>query len=106
MMILGIAAAILAPIAAMLIQLAVSRRREFLADESGARLMRNPEPLAQALIKIHNNPKQLSHISSATAHLYIDNPFKKKDGHNWFVKLFMTHPPVEDRIKNLRSIRM
>ncbi len=106
MMVLGIAAAILAPIAATLIQLAISRRREFLADESGARLIRNSEPLAEALIKIHNSPKQLTRASSATAHLYIDNPFKRKDGGSWFVKLFMTHPPVEERVKALRGLRI
>lgn len=104
LMVLGIAAAILAPIAATLIQLAVSRRREFLADESGARLIKKSEPLAQALVKIHNSPKQLARTSSATAHLYIDNPFKRKDGSNWLVNLFMTHPPVEERIKRLREI--
>lgn len=106
LMILGIVAAILAPIAAMLIQLAISRRREFLADESGARLVRNSEPLAEALIKIHNNPKQLTRVSSATAHLYIDNPFKKKDGASWLVKMFMTHPPIEERVKALRGLRI
>ncbi|MBI4920060.1 M48 family metalloprotease [Candidatus Azambacteria bacterium] len=104
LMIVGIAAAILAPIAATLIQLAVSRRREFLADESGARLIKNSEPLSRALVKIHNSPKQLMRASSATAHLYIDNPFKRKGGGNRLVNLFMTHPPVEERIKRLREI--
>lgn len=106
LMVLGIIAAILAPIAAMLIQLAISRRRELLADESGARLIKKTEPLAQALIKIHNNPKQLARVSSSTAHLYIDNPFKRKDGAGWFIRLFMTHPSIEERIKILRDLKI
>ncbi len=104
-MVVGIMAAILAPIAAMMIQLAISRRRELLADESGARLLKNSEPLAEALIKIHNNPKQLAKASSATAHLYIDNPFKKKDGTSWLINLFQTHPPIEKRVQILRNLK-
>lgn len=104
-MAVGIAAAILAPIAAMMIQLAISRRRELLADESGARLLKNSEPLAEALIKIHNNPKQLAKASSATAHLYIDNPFKKKGGASWLINLFQTHPPIEKRVQILRNLK-
>ncbi len=106
LMVVGIIAAILAPIAATLIQLAVSRRREFMADESGARLIKDSGPLASALEKIHNNPKQLTRASSATAHLYIDNPFKRKDGGGWFINLFMTHPPIGERIKRLKALSL
>ena len=105
-MILGIAAAILAPIAATLIQLAISRKREFLADESGARLIKDPEPLAEALIKIHNNPRQLTKVSSAIAHLYIDNPYKRKDHAGWFINMFTTHPPLEARLKALKELKI
>jgi len=106
LMVLGIAAAILAPIAAMMIQMAISRKREFLADESGARLIKNGGPLASALVKIHNNPKQLAKVSSAMAHLYIDNPFKKKDSASWLINLFRTHPRVEDRVRALRELKI
>jgi len=107
MLILGIAAAILAPIAATLIQFAVSRRREFLADADGALLTRHPEALARALEKISMDRHQLKTASNATAHLYIENPFKtdsKKKGASFFVKIFSTHPPTAERIKILRSM--
>jgi heat shock protein HtpX len=107
MLILGIAAAILAPIAATLIQFAVSRRREFLADADGALLTRHPEALARALEKISMDRHQLKTASNATAHLYIENPFKtdsKKKGASFFVKIFSTHPPAAERIKILRSM--
>jgi len=97
-------AAILAPIAATLLQLAISRKREFLADASGALLTRYPEGLASALEKISHDSIELRFASPATAHLYIENPFKNKQRMSWFVKLFMTHPPVEERIKILREM--
>lgn len=103
-LVLGIAVAILAPIAAMIIQMAVSRRREFLADASGALLTRYPEGLARALEKISNDHHQLKHANTATAHFYISNPFKGKREKSWFVHLFSTHPPVEERIKILRTM--
>lgn len=103
-MVLAIVAAILAPIAAQLIQLAVSRKREFLADASGALLTRYPDGLASALEKIASDKTPLKAASTATAHLYISNPFKGKQATNWLTKLFMTHPPVEERIKALRSM--
>ncbi len=105
-LILGIVAAILAPIAAMLIQFAVSRRREFLADADGALLTRHPEALARALEKIALDKHQLKSASNATAHLYIENPFKTdtKKGSSFLLKLFSTHPPAEERIKILRSM--
>ncbi len=100
----GIALAILAPIGAMLIQLAISRKREFLADASGALLTRYPEGLARALEKIGGDRTPMQAASDATAHLWISNPFKGKaiDG---FHKLFLTHPPIADRIKALRGMR-
>ncbi len=109
MFFLGIAGAILAPIAATLIQLAISRKREFLADASGALLTRYPEGLASALQKLEANPYSMK-ASSATAHLYFANPFKADRGEKdskkipWVTKLFMTHPPIEERIKVLRQM--
>ena len=99
----GVVLAILTPIAAMLIQLAISRKREFLADASGALLTRYPEGLASALEKISRDQHQLRRANKATAHLYITSPFKGKRAKSWFTKLFMTHPPVEERIKALRG---
>lgn len=98
----GLILAILSPLAATLIQLAISRKREFLADADGALLTRYPEGLASALEKISQDPTQLSVANDATAHLYIANPFKKKR----FSSLFMTHPPIEERIKILREIEV
>jgi heat shock protein HtpX len=95
---------ILTPIIATIIQLAVSRRREFLADASGVLITRYPEGLARALEKISDDPHRLRTATSSTAHLFISNPFKKKAATNWFVTLFSTHPPVEERIKILRSM--
>lgn len=97
--ILGIIGIILAPIIATLIQLAISRKREFLADASGALLTRYPEGLASALQKIGSYNQPMKHASSATAHLYISNPFGSKSG--FLTKLFATHPPVVERIKAL-----
>ena len=102
--VIGIVLAILSPLAAVLIQLAISRKREFLADASGALLTRYPEGLASALKKISAyDGKPLARASHATAHLYISDPYpatetKKKSG---LSKLFMTHPPVEERIAAL-----
>lgn len=106
LMIAGIAAAILAPLAASLIQLAISRKREFLADADGALLTRYPEGLAQALEKISADVTPMRSANTAMAHLYIDSPFNEKQGKNWFVRLFQTHPPVEERIKALRDIQV
>ncbi len=99
MMALGIVAVILAPIVATLIQLAISRKREFLADASGALLTRYPEGLASALRKIESYDRPMQHVSSATAHLFIASPFGKAG--SFMTKLFSTHPPVEDRVKAL-----
>jgi heat shock protein HtpX len=96
--------AILSPIVASLIQLAVSRKREFLADASGALLTRYPEGLASALEKIASDPRPVRTASNATAHLFIENPYKKNINGRWFANLFNTHPPIEERIKILRSM--
>lgn len=80
--------------------MAISRKREFLADASGALLTRYPEGLASALEKIGSDPKPVDNASSATAHLYIANPFKN----GALMKLFMTHPPIEERLQALRDM--
>ena len=102
--ILAIVAAILAPIVATLIQLAVSRRREFLADASGVLLTRYPQGLASALLKISQDREPLEVANRGTAHLYIVNPLKGKAAVGWFAGLFNTHPPVEERIKVLLAM--
>lgn len=106
-MLVGIILAILTPIVATLIQLAISRRREFLADASGALLTRYPEGLASALEKISNYPVALKRVNKATAHLYISSPLKSAQGAtSWLGKLFMTHPPIEDRLMALRGLEI
>jgi heat shock protein HtpX len=97
-LVIGLALLILAPLIATLLRLAISRKREFLADASGAMLTRYPEGLASALEKISTDPQPMAKASDTTAHLFITNPFKGKH----FTKLFMTHPPVEERIARLR----
>lgn len=106
LIILGIAAAIIAPIAALLLQMAISRKREFLADASGALLTRYPEGLARALEKISADSTPLKVASNSTAHLYIANPFRGRHSQNWLTKLFLTHPPVGERIKALRDLKV
>ncbi len=104
MMILGVLLAILAPFIALLIQLAISRKREFLADASGALLTRYPEGLASALQKIGERSEPLRRANHATAHLFISNPFGKQGKVSGFLNtMFMTHPPMEERIRALRS---
>ncbi|MBZ9578358.1 M48 family metallopeptidase [Patescibacteria group bacterium] len=98
--------AIFAPLFATLIKLAISRKREFLADVSGALLTRYPEGLARALEKISRDPRPLRAANDATCHLYIVNPFRSQERKSWLHKLFMTHPPVEERIRALRGMRM
>ena len=99
-MILALVGIILAPIAAQLIQLAISRRREYLADASGALLTRYPEGLASALAKIDADHRPMSRSNHATAHLFIENPFGEEKS-TWLNRLFATHPPTADRIKQL-----
>ncbi|MFH1402414.1 MAG: M48 family metalloprotease [Patescibacteria group bacterium] len=101
MTIAGIILAILTPFVAMLIQLAISRKREFLADASGATLTHNPAGLATALEKISQNGTQMKRVSHATAHLYISNPYKRKQSTGFIAKMFLTHPPVEERVHAL-----
>jgi heat shock protein HtpX len=98
--VLAVVAAILAPIAAQLIQLAISRRREYLADASGALLTRYPEGLASALQKIGSYAAPMRKANHATAHLFIGDPFGAKAG-KFVNRLFATHPPVEDRVRAL-----
>ena len=105
-MIVGVLLAILAPIIATLIQLAISRKREFLADASGALLTRYPEGLASALEKISQYPFSMKRANNATAHLYIASPFRGKEKKSWLRKLFLTHPPVEERVRALRGLRV
>jgi len=105
-MILGISAAILAPVAAILIKLAISRKREFLADASGALLTRYPEGLAKALEKISADLNPMRVASNSTAHLFIASPFRGKQTKSWFTKLFLTHPPVEERTRALRGMKI
>ncbi|HBI17601.1 MAG TPA: zinc metalloprotease HtpX [Candidatus Moranbacteria bacterium] len=102
LMIAAIVLSILAPIAALLMQLAISRKREFLADASGALLTRYPEGLARALEKISADQAPLEAANRATAHLYISNPFKGKK----ISKLFQTHPPIEERVAKLRDLNI
>jgi len=110
LIILGILLAILAPIIASLIQLAISRRREFLADASGALLTRYPDGLASALKKISACSRPLRTATNATAHLFLQNPFgaDRATGQKtpWIVRIFSTHPPVEERIRALTQMRI
>jgi heat shock protein HtpX len=100
--IFAILAAILAPIAAQLIHFAISRKREFLADATGALITRYPEGLARALEKIASYPYSMKVASNATAHLFIVNPFRGSK----IANLFSTHPPIEERIKALREMSL
>jgi len=117
LMVLAIVGIILAPIAAKLIQLAISRRREYLADASSALLTRYPEGLASALQKLGSYTAPMKNANLATAHLFISDPFgasasgvsalggRGKGGSGWIEKLFSTHPPIPDRIKALLDRR-
>jgi heat shock protein HtpX len=106
MLIIGVVALIAAPIAAQMIKLAISRKREFLADASGALLTRHPDGLARALEKISADPHQMKHASDATAHLFFASPFRGKEKTSWIHKLFMTHPPTEQRVQALRGMHV
>ncbi len=103
LVIVGIVLIILSPIIAELIKLAISRKREFLADASGSLLTRYPEGLARALEKISADSRPLARANTATAHLYIANPFGAKAA-SGFKNLFSTHPAVTERIKELRKM--
>jgi len=99
-----IASIILAPIAAQLIQLAISRKREFLADASGALLTRYPDGLGRALQKISSYTAPMQRASTTTAHMFISNPFGAHPAGQWVAKLFSTHPPLEERIAALKGM--
>lgn len=102
---IGVILAILSPFIAQLIQLAISRRREFLADASAVMLTRQPDGLMSALLKISADREPLEAANKATAHLYIVNPLRNRhDQIGWFANLFNTHPPVEERIKVLKEM--
>lgn len=101
--VLAIVFAILAPLVASLMKLAISRKREFSADADGALLTRYPEGLIRALEKISHDPNQLRKANKATAHMFIASPFKGKQK-KFLAKAFMTHPPVEERIKALKGL--
>lgn len=105
-LIFGIVAIILAPIAATLIQLAISRRREYLADASGALLTRYPEGLESALQKLGSYVAPLKTASTSTAHMYITNPFGSHPAGKWMQNLFSTHPPIEKRIEALEGMKV
>jgi heat shock protein HtpX len=103
-MVIGIIFIILAPIIGQLIQLAISRRREFYADASAALITKQPSGLVGALKKIAANESiQLETANTATAHLYIDDPVTTETHGTWLAKLFSTHPPIADRIKALEG---
>lgn len=104
--VVGIVAAVLAPLIAAMLRLAVSRKREYLADASGVLLTRYPEGLASALEKIGAYSRPMRRANSSTAHLFISNPLKDKQGGDkkGFAHLFSTHPPISERVKLLRNM--
>ncbi len=105
--VIGILIMFLGPIAAQLMQMAVSRKREFLADASGALLTRYPEGLASALEKIGGYSHPMKKASNATAHMFISNPFgAKSKGGKFMRKVFSTHPPMEERVSILREMSL
>ena len=104
MLAIAIVFLILAPIASQLIQLAVSRKREYLADATSARLTRYPEGLANALQKISSVSAPVARASKATAHMFIDDPLKKPKRRSWLANLFSTHPPTEERVSRLLAM--
>jgi heat shock protein HtpX len=106
MIAVALALAILAPLLAQLMKLAISRKREFLADASGALLTRYPQGLIQALEKISSDPSPMRKTNDATAHLYISNPLRGQEKNSWLHKLFLTHPPVQERIAKLKEMNL
>ena len=101
LILIGLILALLSPLIGKLIQLAISRQREFLADASGALLTRYPEGLARALEKIEKDNTPLTRVSEATAHLYLTSPFGNKP--SFLGRLFLTHPPITERVAALRK---
>ena len=104
-MIIGLVCVILAPIFGQLMQLALSRRREYLADATSVEFTRNPDGLISALEKLDNDKNQLKTANNATAHMYIVDPFKSnlKDGRKKSSSLFSTHPSIEDRVEAIKA---
>ncbi|MGB9779702.1 MAG: zinc metalloprotease HtpX [Caldanaerobacter sp.] len=98
LLLIGLILSIIAPIVVLIIRSAISRQREFLADATGAYIVRDPYGLASALEKIGNYAKPMRTASNATAHMFISNPFGKVE------RLFATHPPIEERIRRLKSL--
>ena len=106
MLVISLLLAVLAPLFATLIKLAISRKREFLADASGALLTRYPDGLARALEKISQDLSPMKTANNSTAHLFIASPFRGRESQSWFSKLFLTHPPIEERVRALRGMRV
>ena len=104
MIAIALVLAILAPLLAQMMKMAISRKREFLADATGVLLTRHPDGLARALEKISRNVTPLKTANDATSHLFIVSPFKGKESKSWIHRLFMTHPPIEERITKLRGV--
>lgn len=104
LIIIGLILAILSPIIAKLMHLAISREREYLADASAALMTRYPEGLVKALQKISADHEPLEVANKATAHLYIENPLRNEKGMKWLNKLFSTHPPMEERLRRLKMM--
>ena len=106
-MLIGLVCLILAPIFGQLMQLALSRRREFLADASAVELTRNPDGMISALQKLDADTNQLRTANNSTAHMYIVSPFKSnlKDGKKRKTSLFSTHPSIDDRIEAIRNLK-
>lgn len=105
LMFIGLIFLILAPIISKIMQMAVSRRREFLADSTAVEFTRNPEGLISALRKLDDDPNELKSVSKATENMYIVNPFKKQSNGKKKANIFSTHPSIEDRIDALKNIK-
>ena len=105
LMLVGLVLLILAPILGKIMQMAVSRRREFLADSTAVQFTRNPDGLISALRKLDNDPNELKGANKATENMYIVNPFKKDENKKRKASLFSTHPSIDDRIEALQNIR-
>ena len=104
--VMGMLGIILAPLAAAVIQAAISRKREFLADASGALMTRYPEGLVSALEKMSVDKNHFKKANHSIAHLFIVSPFKEKESKGWISRIFMTHPPIEARIKRLKGMKV
>lgn len=104
-MLIGLLCLILAPIFGQLMQLALSRRREYLADSTAIEFTRNPDGLISALRKLDSDSSQLKTANNSTAHMYIVNPFKSKAKGEKKTSLFSTHPSIEDRITALQNLK-